>query len=107
MKSILMLISSSPHTPNATAALDLAGNLKKRGNDVAIYFLQDGVFHALSGEGVAKIVAEGKVNCYCLEEDLVMRGFRRRDVAPHVLLSSYEELVDLMMEEYDSTIGIF
>ncbi|MEW5817809.1 MAG: DsrH/TusB family sulfur metabolism protein [Spirochaetota bacterium] len=107
MKSILMMISSSPGSPNARTALELADNLRHKGNEVALYLLQDGVFHAVSGDKVMERMVAEKICCYCLEEDLVMRGFRKLNLIPQAKVSSYEELVDLMMEKYDSTIGIF
>ena len=77
------------------------------GNEVGIYLLQDGVFHALSGKNAMGLISEEKIRCYFLEEDLIMRGFRNTDLIPQARPSSYEELVDLMSGRYDTTIGIF
>ncbi len=107
MKSILMIISSSPHSPHASAAIDLVNNLNNQGNKLAVFLLQDGVFHAISGEGAMKALLEKKIDCYYLEEDLIMRGFQKEDAIAEALPSGYEGLDDLMMEKYNSTIGAF
>ena len=107
MKSILMLISSSPNTPESRQALELARSLWEEGNELGIFFLQDGVYHTVNPSGSQEILSEGKVPRYCLTEDLEMRGFGAEDVVLPVKLSDYDELVDLMMEGFGSTIGAF
>jgi len=105
MKSILMLISSSPNTPESRQALDLAGSLWEEGNEIGIFFLQDGVYHALKATGAHRLLLEEKVAKWCLADDLEMRGFGKEDVVLPVGLSRYDELVDLMMERFSMTIG--
>ena len=107
MKPILMLISSSPDTPEARQALELAKSLWEGGNELGIFFIQDGVYHTVNPSGSQEILSEGKVPRYCLTEDLEMRGFGAEDVVLPVKLSDYDELVDLMMEESGSAIGAF
>jgi sulfur relay protein TusB/DsrH len=107
MKPILMLISSSPDTPEARQALELAKSLWEGGNELGIFFIQDGVYHTVNPSGSQEILSEGKVPRYCLTEDLEMRGFGAQDVILPVKLSDYDELVDLMMEGFDSAIGAF
>ena len=107
MKSILMLISSSPHIPESRQALELARTLLKEGNELGIFFLQDGVYHTLNATCAHQILSEEKIARYCLAEDLEMRGFGKEDVFLPVRLSHYDELVDLMMERYSTTIGAF
>lgn len=107
MKSILMLISSSPQTPEAQQALELARSLRDGGNEMGIFFLQDGVYHTLNADATQDILPEGRISSYCLQEDLEMRGFRKEDVIPSVKLTTYEELVDLMMETFHTTLGAF
>lgn len=107
MKSILMLISSSPNTPESRQALEMALSLWKEGNELGIFFLQDGVYHTLNAPGAHRILTEEKIAGYCLAEDLEMRGFGKEDVILPIRLSHYDELVDLMMERYGTTIGVF
>ena len=107
MKSILMLISSSPNTPEARQALELAKSLWEGGNELGIFFIQDGVYHAVTPSGTQEILSEGKGPLYCLTEDLEMRGFGAKDVILPVKLSDYDQLVGLMMKEFGSTIGAF
>ncbi len=107
MKPILMLISSSPDTHEAKQALELAHSLLEAGNELGIFYLQDGVYHAMNPSGSRQILSDGKVAHYCLREDLEMRGFKAEDVAHPVTLSDYDDLVDLMMERAGQTLGAF
>ena len=107
MKSILMLISSSPHASESQQALELAKELLEQGNELGIFFLQDGVYHTLSSHGAPTLFSNGGLSAYCMTEDLEMRGLDEGDVVLPVKLSNYDELVDLMMERFSSTIGAF
>ena len=107
MKPILMIISSSPDTPEAQQALELAQSLLEAGNELGIFYLQDGVYHATNPRGSHEILSNAKVVHYCLREDLEMRGFKADDVAHPVTLSDYDDLVDLMMEKSGQTLGAF
>ena len=107
MKPILMLISSAPDTPEARQALELAGTLLEAGNELGIFYLQDGVYHAVNPSGSGEILSNRKVTRYCLREDLEMRGFKAEEVAHPVTLSDYDDLVDLMMEKSGQTLGAF
>ncbi len=112
MNSILILISSSPESSHALEALKLARNMKQRGREVAVYLLHDAIYHALP-KGSQQVGAydgpgkEKEITWYCLEEDLAMRGYQREEIVPRVRLSSYDELVEMMTERYDKTIGVF
>jgi sulfur relay protein TusB/DsrH len=107
MKSILMLISSSPNTPESAQALDLAKGLLEQGNELGIFFLQDGVYHTLNPVDSPTLFPNERLSAYCMTEDLEMRGFRERDVVLPVKQSNYDELVDLMMERFSTTIGAY
>ncbi len=102
-----MIISSSPDTPEAQQALELAQSLLEAGNELGIFYLQDGVYHAVDPRGSREILSNRKVVDYCLREDLEMRGFTTEDVAHPVTLSDYDGLVDLMMERSGQTLGAF
>jgi len=39
-----------------------------------------------------------------LEEDIIIRGFKRENRLSKIHLSNYSELIDLMMERYDKVI---
>ena len=112
MNSILILISSSPESSHALEALKLAYNMKHRGHEVAVYLLQDAIYHAISnglqqGGSYDGHDEEEKISWYCLEEDLAMRGYQREEIIPRVRLSNYDELVEMMTERYGKTIGVF
>lgn len=112
MKSILVMISSPPNTPNAVRALRLANAFNEKGNKVSVFLLQDGVLCALSKQDTsAKALLEKAMTagagCYVLEEDLVCRGFKMQDGISKVRRSDYSELVELMMERNDLVLGCF
>lgn len=110
MKSILIIISSSPNTQNAARALKLASTLNEQGNKVSVFLLQDGVYYALSKQNpdlktsAEKLMATG-IDVYVLEEDLIARGFRKKDLASGTHASNYPELIELMMERHDLVVG--
>ncbi|MCS4541117.1 MAG: DsrH/TusB family sulfur relay protein [Euryarchaeota archaeon] len=108
MKSILIVISNSQD--NAISSLQLANSIQKQGNKVSIYLLQDGVFCSLANENITKSVVEkaiaSGVEFYVLCDDLTLRGFSEREIIPQVHVSSYSELIDLMLEKCDFTIGV-
>jgi len=107
-----MLISSAPGSGHAAGALQLARLLKQEGYGVTVFLLQDAVLGALSGQDtqtgnlVEKALAEG-IRFFCLDEDLVMRGFSTDELLPQVHPADYSSLVDLMMDGHDRVIGAF
>jgi len=112
MKSILMLIMSPPDSQNAARALKLARDLNGQGNKVGVYLLQDGALLALNrgDELVKDLLAQllsKKVELYVGKEDLRMRGFGEKGLIPKVQLVDYHQLVDLLMDRYDSILGAF
>lgn len=107
MKSIAVLITSSPTSSNARRAFALADLLGRQGHRISICLLQDGVLGALArgsptGEELANL---GDI--YVLGEDLALRGFNEGDLIPPARLADYGELIGLMMERCDSVIGAF
>jgi len=107
MTSYLLLVTSSPYSPQAARALGLAGALRRLDHPVSAFLLQDAVLAGLEpGTLIAPAVAEG-VACYALDEDLALRGFTPRKLAPGVEAADYGKLVELMMEQHDRVLGAF
>ena len=80
---MLILIKSSPDTPEARQALDLAKSM-----NAAICLLQNGVYLAAKEE--CRDVAD---NVYALSEDMALRGLKP---AGNVRSMDYDELIDIM-----------
>lgn len=112
MKSILMLILSSPNSHNALRSLKLARDLNGQGNQVSICLLQDGALLALGtgDEWVKDLLVQllsKKVELYVIWDDLRLRGFKKKELVPEVQLVDYDQLVDLLMDRYESVLGAF
>lgn len=107
--SILLIVSSPLTEPNGSRALELANQFRLQGKKTGVYLLQNAVLCVLVDE--VKTLIETHINMgidfYCLEEDLIMRGFKKKDLLSNILLSDYSDLIDLMMERHDKVIGLF
>ncbi len=80
---MLILIKSSPDTPEARQALDLA-----KATNAGICLVQNGVYLA-TGEECKEVAG----NVYALSEDMALRGLKP---AGNVRSIDYEELIDIM-----------
>ncbi len=112
MKSVLMLIISPPESQNAARALKLARDLNGKGNRVGVCFLQDGALLArvTGDEGAKDLIVQllsRKVDLYVIKDDLRMRGFGEKELIPEAKLVDYHQLVDLLMDRYESILGAF
>lgn len=98
----LILISSCGE--NAAFGFNFALREKKAGENVAIYFLQDGVLNITQKKKIEEILEAG-VKLYVLEEDAEARGLS--GLEEEIRVSNYPELVDVIMEKYDRVLGCF
>jgi sulfur relay protein TusB/DsrH len=99
-----MIVGSGPRTPQAEQAFAIAGHLLHAGHRLHLGLVQDAAIMALSRTRTPPPPA---VPVYVLGEDLRLRGCREDDVAPGVKLVDYGELVELMMEQCDTVMGVF
>ncbi len=86
-------------------ALNLAGSLKKKGNETTLYLIENGVLAARKGsEAAAKLTALSKEGVKVLAEDLSlkMRGVKERTEG--VSESSMDALADLILNGADKVI---
>jgi len=107
MASLLMLVASSPASPQGAAAFQLAELLLQEGHQVSIYLVQDAVLAARPNAGSSSPRPPQGATLYVLREDLALRGFLDNACLPHAQLSDYRELVELMLERHDRVLGVF
>ncbi len=80
---MLIMIKSSPDTPEARKALDIA-----RSMNASVCLLQNGVY--LSAKEECRSI---ETSVYAISEDMALRGLKP---AGHVKSIDYEELIDIM-----------
>jgi len=112
VRSFLLLVTSSPSSPESARAFHLALLMRSQGNQVSVFLGQNGVLAAICGDlhtagtSVAQALAAG-IHVYALNEDLVLRGWGPGDVIPGVQVSGYDELAELALEESATVSGAF
>lgn len=109
MKSFLIITASSPSSPEAARGLQTALDLQSKGH-VSLVLMQDAVLAALKDSKTAERVRQlagnaGSVNV--LADHLSKRGFSGGDLLEAVRIVDYAQLVESMMNEETSTIGVF
>ena len=75
---MLLVLTSSPHSPAGERALELAESLADQGHALTLCCLQDAVCLAASERArprLRRLMGSG-VRCVVLEDDLKMRGLR-------------------------------
>ena len=90
---MLIIIKSSPDTPEARQALNLA-----KSTNAGICLVQNGVYLAVKED-----IKDISGSAYALSEDLALRGLKP---AFNVKSIDYEELIDIMNES-EKVIGMF
>jgi sulfur relay protein TusB/DsrH len=110
MASYLILISSAPDTKNSERAFTIAEGIKDNGNNLSLFFIQDGVRAAINNSQIRDVLNRfitSGVRCYALDEDLKLRGIEKENLLTKVELAGYNELMVLMTAEGVSTLGAF
>lgn len=105
MEHIAILVASSPTTSHGRRALDLAQSLSGAGHQVTLALLEDAVLagtHANLGLPVASCAS-----VLVLGNDLARRGFGPGSLLTGCQTCTYDNLVDLMLEKADRTLGLF
>ena len=72
---------------------------------LGVFLVQNGVYHALVREDSKVLEVLGR-DYYCLTEDLQTRGFTVDDVDSKVNVVTYNNVVDLMMNDYEKLIWL-
>lgn len=105
MERIAVLVASSPTAPSARRAFDLVRTLAAQGHTVSLGLLEDGV---LAGTGnLPAVPLKSCTAVLVLQEDLALRGFAADALPDSCRACSYGDLVHLMMEQSDRTLGVF
>ncbi|MFZ5822815.1 MAG: DsrE family protein [Bacillota bacterium] len=105
MERIAILVASSPTSTSAQEAFALVRSLAALGHRVSLVLLEDAAVAATSPNlGVpldlcASVLVNGS--------DLTLRGFGPDSLLTPARVSTYGEIVDLMMEQTDRTLGVF
>lgn len=72
---------------------------------LGIILVADGVNHAtLKENGKASSILDKSSNLYALSEDIETRGFSSADVDSRVKVITYNDLVDLIFNDYEKII---
>ncbi|MHA1480252.1 MAG: sulfurtransferase complex subunit TusB [Candidatus Thorarchaeota archaeon] len=84
---------------------EIVGALKKKGNEIGVLLVQDGVFLADKGCEHNKMIVDLKVQLFVSKSHVEERGIDGRLISD-VKLVDYSDMVDLMMEKYDRIISM-
>jgi len=80
---------------------------KLRADTLGIILVSNGVYHAKMKEGgKPSSVLEKSPHLYALSEDLQTRGFADTDIDGRVKAITYNDLVDMIFNEYEKVIWI-
>ncbi|MFX1520884.1 MAG: sulfurtransferase complex subunit TusB [Promethearchaeota archaeon] len=107
MSSLLYIVKRSSFMySDLERASELASMQKEAGNDVGIVLMQDAVLITKKSEKskmLEEIMTNG-IKIYALEADCKARGINEM-VIEGVKKVSYEEFIDLLMEDYEKTVS--
>ena len=108
----LLVITSSPGSPEAVRALAVACALDDEARGVALALLQDAVLAAVKhdrtpvAQVVSRLAAQG-VAVYAAQQDLALRGISPDDLTPGAAAVDDRRLVNLMLADGTKTMGCF
>lgn len=105
MERVAILVASSPTSDPARRAFNLAQTLASQGHQVTLGLLEDAVVAGTGG--VPGVTVDSLASVMVLADDLALRGFEPDSMVPGFQSCSYGDLVDLMMERVDRTLGVF
>ncbi|HEY3366120.1 MAG TPA: DsrH/TusB family sulfur metabolism protein [Symbiobacteriaceae bacterium] len=105
MERIAVLVASSPTSASAERAFQLIRDLSAQGHAVTLGLLEDGVLAAAGGLPEVPLAACAAVKV--LAGDLALRGMAAGSLRPGCQPCEYGDLVDLLMEQSDRTLGVF
>jgi len=74
---------------------------------LGIIFVGNGIYHAaVKDSGAADPVLQKSANFYVLAEDLEVRGFNASQVPGNIKVVTYDDVVDLIFNEYEKLVWI-
>ncbi|MFZ6016365.1 MAG: DsrH/TusB family sulfur metabolism protein [Nitrospirota bacterium] len=78
-----------------------------RAEKLGVIFVQNGVYHATVKEnGKTSPLLEKSADFYALKEDLETNGFKSSDVDSRVKVVTFNDLVDVMFNDYEKLVWL-
>lgn len=105
MERIAVLIGSSPTSASAGRAFQLIRDLAAQGHTITLGLLEDGVLAAAGT--LPGVPLEACTAVQVLAGDLALRGVAAESLRSGCRTCDYGDLVDLVMEQSDRTLGVF
>ena len=78
---------------------------RMKADKLGVVLVGNGVYHAVVKEGGkdSPVLSKAGATFYVLSEDLETRGFTAASVSSKVKMVNYNDVVDLIMNEYEKT----
>lgn len=106
MTKMLLILSKDPFTTEIPdLALDIGMNAKEKGNDVALYLVEDGVTAARKsafGERLARAHKKG-IKIYADDKAVLSRSLTNK-LVNWVEIKEIGTLLDFIMDDYDRVV---
>lgn len=100
MSKYLFIESRDPfETADVKQQWALAAALAKKGNDVAMFLVQNGVFAARKNAKIDTLDSGAGITVYADDLSLAERGINNETVRDNVKVSGVDTLTDLIMED--------
>ncbi|MDP3103808.1 MAG: DsrE family protein [Candidatus Methanoperedens sp.] len=104
MRKLLLVLSKDPYTTETPdLVLDIGLNAKEKGNEVALYLIEDGVTAARNGEFGKRLTAAHKkgIKIYADDKAVLSRSLTGKMVGG-VEIKEIGALLDFIMNDFDS-----
>ena len=73
-----------------------------KADKLGLILVQNGVYHATTKEnGESSSLLDKTANLYALSDDIQIRGLKETDVDKRVKVVNYNDIVDLIFNDYD------
>jgi predicted peroxiredoxin len=105
MTSLLLVLSKDPYTTEIPdLVLDIGLDAKEKGNDVAMYLVEDGITAARDGEFGKKLASaqEKGIKIFADDKAVLSRSLTGKLIGG-VEIKEIGTLLDFIMEDYDRT----
>ncbi len=106
MTNLLLVLSKDPYTTETPdLVLDIGLNAKEKGNDVALYLVEDGVTAARNGEFGKRLTAAQKKGIKIFADDkAVLSRSLTGKMVEGVKIKEIGALLDFIMDDYDRVV---
>lgn len=78
---------------------------RMKADKMGVILVGNGIYHAVVKENGkdSPVLSKAGANFYVLSDDLEIRGYTAARVNPKVKVISYDDIVDLIMNDYEKT----